>query len=133
MSEELYIGQKEDIDCDITFKQKDGSTIDLSAISTKVYLIVYDGYKNIVAKFKNGGSSTGWFLIDSSTLSTGRLKFKINTTITKNLKPGKYYLEFNARFSSSIHTDDSLFDIIETDIYIFTIKETQINKITSLP
>lgn len=131
---EVLFNQMEDIDCELTVYQNDGVTaLDMSDLSTNVYVLLHDGYRNIVAKYKKGSASAGWYLIDAAGLATGLLAFKVFSEVTKPLKPGKYYFEITVRLTSGVHTDDYLYDVVEVKQYAFTIKESLITKLVSLP
>ena len=78
MDEIVYVAQHEDIDFKLTFRQKNGTLFDFSDASTKVYIVLKDGYGNVISKFKKGSVSGGWSLINaSSDFANGELEFKL--------------------------------------------------------
>jgi hypothetical protein len=132
--ENLSIFQKEDIDCELTILKQDGTPLNMSAGSTKIYIAILDGYGNIVAKFKKGGASFPWYSLDTGDLTNGVIAFKVLSEVTAELVPGKYYAEINIRYSSILHTDDNYYDVFPDALtYLFSIVESQINKLVSLP
>jgi len=132
MTDDLFITQTEDIDIELTVLQPSGAVLPMaSAIS--IYVIVYDGYKNVWDKFTAYNAAGAWKQLDITMANSGILKFKILTTISKTMTPGRYYCEVRVRFNSTVHTDDFLQDVVETEQYLFSILESQINKITPLP
>lgn len=132
--DEIFIAQHEDIDFKLTFRQKNGTLFDFSDASTKVYIVLKDGYGNVISKFKKGSVSSGWSLISAtSDFANGEIEFKLFSEVTKLLKCGKYFIELIARYSSADASDDGYYDIIEPNIYVFSIRESVINKIGILP
>lgn len=130
MTEDIInISQGEDIDCEYTLKQKNGSILDMSSVGVRVYAIITDGYGTIKSKYKLGLPSTGWIVMTSALLATGKIKFSILSNVTTFLEPGRYYIEIKARFPSANHSDDFFFDIEEKE-YAFSIKKSQINTLT---
>lgn len=132
MNEPTYISQAEDIDFVLTVKRKDGTLLDMSA-APRCYVIVHDGYGNVYGKFKKGAAATGWEVMDTTNDNVGVLRFKILTTVTKTMKPGRYYIEWRVRYNSGSHADDLFFDVVESGIEAFGVKESEINKLVSLP
>lgn len=130
---EVPINQMEDLDIELTINKSDGTALDMSALSTLIYVLIHDGYRNIVAKFKKSPSVTGWELIDTANANTGVLKMKLLSQVTKTLTPGKYYAEVIVRLSSGVHLDDYYYDVVEREQYLFTCKESQLNQLASLP
>lgn len=134
IEEELSIAQKEDVDCEIEILNKDLSALDMSILGTKIYVVVTDGYRNVVAQFVKGTAPSGWYSLETGDLANGKIEFKILSSITQFLKPGKYYAEVLVRYASGAHPDDNYYDVApDAPKYLFTIYESQINKITSLP
>lgn len=129
MTDQLFINQQEDIDYKLTARRKDGSLLPLTTTGTKVYVIIYDGTGQIVAKFKSGLSASGWYLIDSSDFLNSNIKFSLLSTITKTLAPGKYYHELTVRYPSGTHSDDNYYDVVEQD-YSFSIAPSRVKTLT---
>lgn len=130
---DVPINQMEDLDCEITVEQEDGSPLDMSGINTLIYFFVHDGYRNVVAKFMKGSPASGWFTIDTSGAATGLIKFKVLSQVTKELIPGRYYGEVMVRFNSGSYVDDFYYDVIERKQYMFTVGESLISKEPVLP
>jgi hypothetical protein len=130
----LYIGQGEDIDMDITVLKNDGVTpLDMSG-AAKFYVYLHDGYKSRKARYKTGTLTDDWHEMDISDAANGILSLKVLSTITKTLTPGShYYIEIRVRWNSGAHADDNYFDLVETNRYAFTILESLINQLTTLP
>lgn len=122
-----FINQQEDTNCVLTWLKKDGTPLDLSAFSTKLYAVVKDGAGTIVVMFAKTASG-GWLALDSSSLSTGEIKFKVQSDITKVLTPGKYYVELLARFASASN-NDGYYDISDDD-ELFQVKKSVISTLT---
>lgn len=128
----LKIAQSEDIDAELTILKKDGTPLDMT-LAVAIYVVIHNGYNVIVAKFKKGSTTTGWYSMDLTNADDGILKFKILSEVTKLMDEGHYYAEVRVRFSSTQHLDDNVYDVVEPKQYVFTIEESQINKLTSLP
>lgn len=122
-----FINQQEDTNCVLTWLKKDGTPLDLSAFSTKLYVVVKDGAGTIVVTFAKTASG-GWLALDSSSLSTGEIKFKVQSDITKVLIPGKYYVELLARFASASN-NDGYYDVSDDD-ELFQVKKSVISTLT---
>jgi hypothetical protein len=127
-----YINQQEDADCQITIQKRDGSTLNMST-APRLYIFVTDGYGNIVAKFKKGAGAAGYDNIDVTNDATGELSFKVLSTITKDLKPGHYYYEYLIRYYSASHTDDNFYDLPDSKLYLFSVKESKFLSLGTLP
>lgn len=130
---EVPINQMEDLDIELTINKSDGSALDISPLGTLIYVLIHDGYNNIVAKFKNAAAVTGWYSIDTTNVATGILKMKLLSEVTKTLTPGKYYAEIIVRLSSGVHPDDFYYDVVEREQYLFSCKPSQLNQLASLP
>lgn len=128
----IYITQGEDADCELEILKSDGTALDMSS-APRIYVIIYDGYGNVMVKFKKGSAAGGWVIMDTSLESTGKLLFHVLSTITLDMKPGHYYAEVRIRYNSSVHTDDNFFDVPKAKEYLFTVKESQIAKLGTLP
>lgn len=132
MEDILKIAQGEDIDAELTILKKDGTALDMS-LAIAIYVVIHNGYNVVAAKFKKGVSTSGWYSMDVTSAGTGVLKFKVLSEVTKLMEEGHYYAEIRVRFSSATHTDDNVFDVVEPKQYMFTVEESQINKLVSLP
>lgn len=131
MIEEFLILQGADIDAELIVKQKDLNVLDMST-ADRIIVVLYDGYRTVHAKWKNGSALAGYYLIDTTDANTGKLKLKVLTEVTKELKPGKYFFEIRVDFPSGVHTDDSKYTV-PVNQYAFSVRESQINKIDPLP
>lgn len=135
---QTYISQHEDIDFEIQILHSNG-VIPLNMSTANVaFIFIHDGYRNIVQKYKTGATVAGWEVIDHTNWATGQLKFRLLSSVTKALKPGKYYIEWAVRFPSLQHPADNNFDIIENgkqeeNEYLFSIKKSMTATIVSLP
>ncbi len=129
--QDLYINQAEDIDLEVTVLQDNGAVLNMQ--NCNVYLIIHDGYGIVWAKFTKTNPGSGWQQLDTTQESIGILRANILTFITKDMKPGRYFAELRVRFLSLVAMDDFFYDIVETKRYAFSIRESLINKLPSLP
>lgn len=124
---EYRVLQGEDVDGVGTVLKKDGSPLDMSA-AVKVYLVLYNGYGDVLAKFMSGVPSGDWYPLDTTDAATGVLAFKVLSEVTAAADPARVYYEVRVRWNSAAHTDDNLFDLGE-EKYLFTVVESQVNKL----
>lgn len=119
--------QGEDIDCVFTIMQIDGITpLPLNGVGVLVYAVIYDGYKNVKAKFKNNGFAPPW---DSCTGNVkGEVSFKVLSTDTATWNPGKYYVEVKIRIPSGAYAD-GYYDL-PVDGFAFLLKKSVTNTLT---
>jgi hypothetical protein len=130
---ETIITQTEDLDITGTVLDINGNPVNLN-LTTKMYVAVHDGYNSVFAKFsKTGLPAFGWSPIDLTNGATGVFKIKVLSSITNLLAEGKYYIELRLRYADVNYTDDSYNDVLESRIYVFTVKKSIINTLPSLP
>jgi hypothetical protein len=122
-----FINQQEDTNCTVNWLQKNGTPLNVSAFSTKLYAVVKDGAGTIVVKFAKTASS-GWLALDASNWVNGEVKFKVQSDITKTLKPGKYYVELCARFASAVN-GDGYYDVVD-EMELFQVKKSVVSTLT---
>lgn len=118
---EIIINQFEDANCELTLKTQSGGTLNLSAVNIKAFAVIKDGTGTEIVKYAKTPSA-GWLGLDNTKMNLGTYKFIVLSSLTKTLKPGRYYVELTARFPSAVHVD-GYYDVVE-EFYLFTVKKS---------
>lgn len=126
-----YVNQTEDIDLEITVLQNNGLVLDMSP-AAEVYLVITDGYKVLWSKYTKNNAAGSWLPLDASQSNAGIIKVRLFSTLTKTMRPGRYYANLRVRYTSQASTDDLRYDIVERE-YVFSIRESIYNNLTPLP
>lgn len=116
---EQSVPRGSDQDCVIEVFNSSGVPINLTAYDN-VIVILYHKNKTILQKF-SVVSEAGWKNMTIGGASNNELSFRVLSEDTEEAREGQYFYEVRTLAPDAGSTDDSLYDAIVNDQYLFTI------------